>query len=132
MGNWANLDNETIETLLAGINDIDQLGTIIVVPEVGYPINRNDIVEAISYILERDLIGLSFDHFDACKAREVSGLGFKYIIPIADRSIDGRTTPRILLNIGFDDNGLLHGRLYHTYKEESDILNLMGIPRPSK
>ncbi len=123
------LDKATIEHLLGVVDHKCRLGKVHAAQEVSYPIKEIDIVEAIIYILERDVIGNSFACLDSSKNNGTNLEVMSYKIPIGDRTKYGRTTPRILLTLGPRDDDSLSGRLFHTYEGENAIIYFLDIPR---
>ena len=124
-----NLDKATIERILKEIDGVDRLGQAYVSEVIAYPATGVDIVNAIRYILEKDVVGSFVNFLDTCKLNGLKPTHAEYEIPIHDKTQHGKSTLRILFSLSPNEDNSVLGRLYHQYSGQQELLSFLKIPK---
>jgi putative transposon-encoded protein len=131
---WAtrpDLTETTIDTLLREVDGIKKLGPIYAASRVPYPVTGVDVMDAINYIIEKDVVGAFAKTVTEFGSHGVSGVRATVPIPIRDRSEFGRSTPNLTFEIWENpDNEQYSGILKNNYSGIFIVANFVAIPKP--
>src|SRR3989338_9360019 len=114
MTTWANRENlkgSTIDAITREIDDINEFGVIKSADVVPYPVTGMDVVYALEYIRDNNLM----EKFLALNNGSPESK-LQTDIPIPDRTRRGRSTPRIILDFEYRSGSGTNPQLYGSIK----------------
>ena len=130
---WANredLTKATIDILLREVDGIERLGEAIPTDSVPYPVTGVDVLDAVRYILEKNIIASFANYQASCNSSGTEISHVEFDIPLEDRARFGRSTPVISFEIAPKDKDAYRGRLLNfNHGEERLIIQFENIPR---